>query len=130
MKRLSAVATLAVASVTLSGCGWECVYDTNSTMRSPDGRYDAVIYDKSCGAMVGAREGISLVEAGDSLTARTDIRVLYYDPVADGKRPTVSWSADGALAVQYDARATVITQLAVVARIPVRYKAYDHSGNP
>ncbi len=124
---LIAVLAALAGGVTMS-CGFECAYDVASRQRSPDGQYDAVIYAKSCGAMVGARYGVSLVDAGEKLEEKSDVRVFYFDPAQHGRRPTVAWSSDSGLLVTHDTGVVVITQLSVVARIPVQYRTASDTG--
>ena len=131
MSRFVTTGLVAVAATLVSACGYECAYDIDATQRAPDGRFDVVTYTKSCGAMMGARYGVSLVDAGKRLTESSDIRVLYYqDPANGAGRPVATWNADGSLMIGYDTTSTVITQLAVVARIPVSYRTEQDTSSP
>jgi hypothetical protein len=118
---------LAVVVVSASGCNYDCNYDVLSRVPSPDGRQDAVTYVASCGAMVGSRWGVSVVPVGASVTTENQARILHYADSLRGsgrslRRATARWRPDGTLEVGYDARADVITKVAVMSRTPVIYR--------
>lgn len=117
---------LTVVVISTSGCDYECIYDVRGRAPSPDGRQDAVTYVSSCGSMVSSRWGVALVPGGTDLTTENQVRVLHYADSLSGSssslRPaTATWRPDGTLQVGYDARADVITKVAVVGRTSVIY---------
>ena len=73
-----------LASLALAACGELCKNELVQTLRSPDGRFDAVVFTRSCAATSGYKTQLSIVRAdaglpeseGNALGARGDPRIV------------------------------------------------------
>lgn len=72
------------AAVALAACSELCKNEHVQTLRSPDGRFDAVVFTRSCSATSGYKTQLSIVRAdaglpeseGNALVARADPRIV------------------------------------------------------
>jgi hypothetical protein len=73
-----------IAALALPACGELCKNEHVQTLRSPDGRFDAVVFTRSCSATSGYKTQLSIVRAdaglpeaeGNALVARGDPRIV------------------------------------------------------
>ena len=73
-----------LAALALGGCGELCKNELVQTLRSPDGRFDAVVFTRSCAASTGYNTQLSIVPArsgvadaeGNALVVRGDPRIV------------------------------------------------------
>jgi len=95
----AAVVLAAVASCGKSGC-------TNSVrerITSPDGRYDAVVFDRDCGATTAISVQVALVEVGGSVPDKP-ANVFVSE---DNPRIKLEWRARHHLLIMFDAASRV-----------------------
>jgi hypothetical protein len=95
---------------------------------SPDGRYDAIIFERNCGATTGFATHVSLIPRGDPLpNAAGNLLSADLDDGGSpapwgGPRVTASWRAAGDLVVQHDPLARVIHQASRDNAVTVSYE--------
>ncbi|HLB17056.1 MAG TPA: hypothetical protein VJM14_19180 [Burkholderiales bacterium] len=73
-----------LTAVALGGCGELCKNELVQTLRSPDGRFDAVVFTRSCTARTGYTTQLSVLPAetvlpdaeGNALVVRGDPRIV------------------------------------------------------
>jgi hypothetical protein len=76
--------TVLLAAQALAACGELCTNDVVQTLRSPDGRLDAIVFTRSCRATTGYTTQLSVLPAGSSppeglgntLSVRGDPRIM------------------------------------------------------
>jgi hypothetical protein len=59
---------LAMALLCLSSCSDMCGNSIVRRIASPDARYEAVLFERNCGATTGFATHVSVVSAGDEVT--------------------------------------------------------------
>ncbi len=73
-----------LAALALSACGELCKNELVQTLRSPDGRFDAVVFTRSCATSSGYTTQLSVLPAetvlpdaeGNALVVRGDPRIV------------------------------------------------------
>jgi hypothetical protein len=96
----------------VAGCGdGGCINTVQQRVSAPGGRYDAVVFERGCGATTGPSGQVALLAANDSLPpGRGKVFISQ-----DAPRITVVWRTPDSLVVTYD-RAARITKRGAGAR--------------
>lgn len=125
----------AVAVFVIGGCsgGFSggCENTILSEARSPNGRLNAVLFERNCGATTGHSTQVSVLRSG----VRPDVSGNAF--VADtnhgaadgsvGGGPWVEavWTDDESLIVRYDAQARVFTEQPDIAGVKITYQPIE-----
>ncbi len=118
---------LCASTILLAAC--VCENEVIAATPSPDGRLQAIVYARGCGATVGANTHVSILPRGRSLGDET-ANVLLIDA---GHDPAVSldvtarWAEARELVVSYDPRVRVFRKHDVVDGIRIRF--VDRAGH-
>ena len=102
---------------------------------SPNGRLEAVLFERNCGATTDFVTNLSVVRAGTSIS-NDGGNLLVADsdggraPLASGHVIPVSveWIGSDSLIVRYDRRARVFHRVESAHGVPVRYSTLDELG--
>ena len=106
-----------LAALALTGCGELCKNELVQTLRSPDGRFDAVVFTRSCAASTGYTTQLSIVRAGTGLADEEgNALVVRGDP-----RIVVRWETRRRLRVTGLDDANTKLKLARVGDVEVVY---------
>ena len=106
-----AVAGVALTAVALSACGGDmCKNAIQWRTASPDGRFEAVVFQRDCGATTGISTQVSIVSAGQSLPDASGNVMVSDDPFP----ATAQWKDSVHLIVLHDR----------AARLPKRATRY------
>ncbi len=137
-KHVALIAFAALALLLLLGVGafaaissWMdglCGNTEISRAPSPDGRYNAIIFERNCGATTGFATHVSLIPRGDPLP--NAVGNLLSADLDDGGSPagwggprvTAPWRAAGELVVQHDPLARVFRQASSDNGVTVSYE--------
>ena len=113
----------------VSSCTDICSNEVIASALSPDGRYDAIIFQRDCGATTGFSTQISIVQHGDIPTASGNIFVADDDHgVAaagawGGPRAEVQWESADRLLVLYARGSRIFKQDRSRSGITVSYRS-------
>lgn len=108
-----------LAALALSGCGELCKNELVQTLRSPDGRFDAVVFTRSCAASTGYTTQLSVLPAETVLPdAEGNALVVRGDP-----RIVVRWETRRRLGVTGLGDANTKLKLTRIGEVEVRYAA-------
>jgi len=106
-----------LAALALGGCGELCKNELVQTLRSPDGRFDAVVFTRSCAASTGYNTQLSIVPAGSGVgDAEGNALVVRGDP-----RIVVRWETRRRLGVTGLGDANTKLKLTRIGEVEVRY---------
>ena len=120
---------LLVVPALMSGCSDTCGNNVISRAPSPDGRHEAVLFQRDCGATAGFSTQISILEAGKSETGSGNAFVADDD---HGKARTgdwggpwaeVKWLAADHLLIRYAKKSRVFDRSDNVGEVKLSYKA-------
>jgi hypothetical protein len=116
---IAASSSRSFAALALSACGELCKNELVQTLRSPDGRFDAVVFTRSCAASTGYNTQLSIVPAGSGLAdAEGNALVVRGDP-----RIVVRWETRRRLGVTGLGEANTKLKLTRIGEVEVRYAA-------
>jgi hypothetical protein len=104
--------------------GVMCGSDEMHRLRSPDGRYDAVVYEFDCGATTGFATHIAIVRSGLSVPNHPG-NVTIMDGIV---KVQLQWHGRDSLTLSYDDRAEVIGKPNEVRGVRIVYQALNGSG--
>jgi hypothetical protein len=113
-----------------SGCTEPlCGNDPLAAFDSPDGRLQAIVYLRACGATTGYSTHVSVLErnghlrgAGNVLTADFDHGRVPATP-ENGPLANIHWLSPDELEVTYDARARVFKRESTIAGVKIIYRS-------
>ena len=106
-----------LAALALSACGELCKNELVQTLRSPDGRFDAVVFTRSCAASTGYTTQLSVLPAETVLPdAEGNALVVRGDP-----RIVVRWETRRRLGVTGLGDANTKLKLTRIGEVEVRY---------
>jgi hypothetical protein len=106
-----------LAAVALSGCGELCKNELVQTLRSPDGRFDAVVFTRSCAASTGYTTQLSILPAETVLPdTEGNALVVHGDP-----RIVVRWETRRRLRVTGLGDVNAKLKLTRIGEVEVRY---------
>jgi hypothetical protein len=117
--RRAAAWPMLIFSLALAACN-PCRNKLRSVTESPDHARLAIVFERGCGATTGFITGVSVLRKGQELGDKAS-------NVFAGEAMDVhaSWEANGALVVNYAARARVFFRAVRVNGTSVRYQPYD-----
>ena len=115
--------------------GWMCGATVVRRVPSPDGRLEAVLYERSCGATTDFGTSLSVIRAGGKVRNHVgNLLVADSDhglaPLDSGNviRLSLQWIGSHSLVVRYDRRARVFQQHPNANGVSVRYIPVDERG--
>ena len=113
------------------GCSDSCGNSVVSRSHSPDGRYEAVLFQRDCGATTGFSTQISVLEAGGAASGGGNVFVADDDHGAaragdwGGPWAEVEWLSPVRLRIRYAARSRVFEKRGAVKGVAVIYQSGD-----
>jgi hypothetical protein len=119
---------LAIISTIFAGCSDMCENEVVTRMTSPEGRLDAVIFQRDCGTTTGFSTQISVIGAGEQLlgignTFRADDdHGSASDGSWGGPWAEIKWLSPNRLLVRYAAKSRVFEQHDDVSGVQVTYQ--------
>ena len=126
---LAALVAIVAVAVLPVGCSFDCGNEIVARIASPDGAYEAVLFDRNCGATTGFSTQISVLPAGTrpedgSNVFRADAN---HDPnmrLGDWHGPwaEISWLSPRHLLIRYVAGARLFARETEVGGIVVSYE--------
>ncbi|MGH8682869.1 MAG: hypothetical protein ACREVP_15330 [Burkholderiales bacterium] len=117
MARSRRIAVAFLAALALSGCGELCKNEVVQTLRSPDGRFDAVVFTRSCAARTGYATQLSVLPA-EAVLPDAEGNALV---VHSGPRIVVRWETRRRLRVTGLGDANTKLKLTRIGDVEVRY---------
>jgi hypothetical protein len=98
-------------------CGDPCGNEVSQTLRSPSGKFDAVVFNRNCGATTGFNTQVSVVPAGTKLPA--DGGNVF---IANGTLPiSLTWQSDTKLQVGGVSSVSPLKKESNVSSVEVSY---------
>lgn len=125
MKKLA----LAAAFMALSGCSDTCSNAIVSRARAPDGRHEAVMFQRDCGATTGFSTQISVLDEGGGLAGAGNAFRADADHGAarvgewGGPWADMRWLSPDHLLVRYAAKSRLFEQEEEVSGVWITYQA-------
>ena len=112
-----------------------CAVSVVRRVRSPDGRLEAVVFERNCGATTDFATNLSVVKAGGTvsndvgnlLTADSDRGRASLEP-GHVIRLSIEWIRSDSLVVRYDGRARVFRRKNSAHGVTVGYATIDDRG--
>lgn len=123
--------SFAVIAVVVGGCSGGCENSILSEVGSPSGRFNAVLFERSCGATTGRSTQLSVLRSGDRPAASGNVFVADAnhgaadESVGGGPWVEAVWIDDDNLIVKYDAQARVFTEQPDVAGVKITYQPIE-----
>ena len=115
--------------LSLAGCADDCGNNVVTRIRSPDGAYDAVLFDRNCGATTGFSTQISVLPAGAPADGRGNafIADTNHDPSMrtgawHGPWAELAWLSPRHLRIRYVAGARPFTRETAVDDVAISYE--------
>lgn len=106
-----------LAALALGGCGELCKNELVQTLRSPDGRFDAIVFTRSCAARTGYKTQLSVLPAETELPdAEGNTLVVHGDPTI-----VVRWETRRRLRVTGVGGVNTKLKLTRIGEVEVRY---------
>ena len=118
MRRFPQISLFILMAFPLSGCISSCDNEVVSTIASPSGVTNAVIFGRNCGATTGFNTQVSIVDA-DGGTPRDGGNVLIVDQKVPLK---ISWDSDSELLIAGSGKTRVFKQETSVNGVRIRYE--------
>lgn len=112
----------------IGGCSDSCENTIVSRATSPDGKWDAVMFERSCGATTDFSTQISVVKAGGAVSGGGSVFVADTDHgVAragswGGPWAEIAWSSPTRLLIRYAAGSRTFLQSKAAERASVTYQ--------
>ena len=119
---------LPLVFVLASGCSDDCINTAVTSKDAPDGRHQAVLFERSCGATTGFSTQISVVGAGEQPTDKGNVFIADDDHGSaqaanwGGPWAEMVWLSPDRFLVRHDAKARVFTQAARVSGVQIRFE--------
>ncbi|MCW3846421.1 hypothetical protein OF829_04160 [Sphingomonas sp. LB-2] len=121
-------ALLLLAALPLAACtGDDCADTVAARALSPDGKREAVLFDRNCGATTGFSTQISVLPAGAAPSGTGNAFIADSAPAASWGGPwaEMRWLGPDRLEIRYDSRADVFLKARVVSGVQVEFRATD-----
>lgn len=112
----------------LGACSDPCSNNVAARLASPDGRYEAVLFQRDCGATTGFSTQISVLEAGEKLSGGGNVFRADDDHGAakigawGGSWAEMKWLAADRLHIRYAVNSRLFEQDESVAGVTVSYE--------
>lgn len=131
LKRAGALSTAVLLALLAGGCSDMCANDEIDRLPSPGGEYEAVLFQRACGATSGFSTQVSIVPAGAELDGTGNAFVADDDHgearTGDWGGPwaEVRWQSPRELLVRYAAGSGIFTQRPAVSGVAVQFEAVE-----
>jgi hypothetical protein len=119
---VAASALLVVVGCLVTVCARPCRNDERYRVRSPDGRYEAIVFERDCGATTAESLEISMVQAGSRLGSGPGNILRLVHP-ADLR---VEWLAPDRLSVSHAAGAQVGAKETAYKDVIIEYEVMKY----
>ena len=120
--------TIAGLFTVAPSCTSTCGVNLVNRVPSPDGQWEAVIYERSCGATTDFSTHLSVLRTGARVPNKPgNLFIADSDhgsaPLVEGNviNMSIQWAGSDSLVVRYDRRARVFAQVSHVQNITVAY---------
>jgi len=123
-KTILAVALLAPLAACSDGCGNELV----SRIDAPGGAYNAVMFQRDCGATTGFTTQVSILRPGEALAGKGNVFIADDDHGAaivghwDGPWADILWLGPDHLRIRYAVKTRVFLRQESMAGVRVTYQ--------
>jgi hypothetical protein len=109
-----------VCAFSLSACGGDdgCVNNVQSRAVSSDGKHQAVVFQRGCGATTAPSTQVSITPVGDSIPSGVGNVVVTKDALP----ASVSWEGTSHVVVQLDRSSRTIARNTEVDGVTVEYR--------
>jgi hypothetical protein len=113
------VGTIITLAASLCGCSLNmpCENEVLSRTPSPNGRTEAVLFNRSCGATTGYARHITIIPKASEPHGAGDIFIADGEPAV-----TVRWAGDRELVVRYAPDAHVLKKEPAYSAVAIRYE--------
>ena len=103
----------------LFSSGWSCAHEESQRLRSPDGRWDAVVFDRNCGATTDYSTQVALVRQGSARPGRPGnaFRYAHHTPLV------MRWLSPTTLEIRYPPGVAAFSMPSEVDGVQLRYRA-------
>ena len=113
----------------LSACSDTCSNEIVTRVASPDGKHEAVMFKRDCGATTGHSTQVSILETGEALSgggntfrADDDHGAAKVAPWG-GSWAEMKWLASARLLIRYASNSRLFVQAESVSGVTVSYEA-------
>jgi hypothetical protein len=114
-----------ILTAPLAGCGADpCNNEVLVRAKAPDGRVEAVLFKRACGATTGDSEQVSILKPGQQPKGGGNVFVADSDHGAapSGPLTTLRWPSTNELIIRHDGRARIFKKAAHVETSGITYE--------
>ena len=119
---ITVVALLIMAALGVAGLGWGissgCANTEQQRVLSPDGRREAVVFERDCGATTDYSTQVSVLTAGAALPNTPGNAYIY----GHRTRLAVTWPSPTVVAIEYSSGARGLHEQARAGAVTVLYR--------
>jgi hypothetical protein len=128
VRRAASYPVLALSAVLVGGCSDVCQNAVIDRVRSPEGDFEAVLFQRDCGATAGFSTQVSILAVGEALDGSGNAFVADDD---HGKAATGSWGGSWAdirwlssdtLLVRYAEKSRIFEQDPSVSGVAIQFE--------
>jgi hypothetical protein len=129
---MSRVPSLFALLLLTSGCSDTCGNTIISRMSSPDGQYDAAMFQRDCGATTGFSTQVSILNAGEPLSGTGNVFRADNNHGAErsggwgGPWAEIKWLSPSHLLIRYSAKSQLFERENDVSGVKITYQAVGH----
>jgi hypothetical protein len=130
-------ALVSVAGTAACGERDRCSATVRQDIASPNRKWKAIVFSRTCGVLSSPQTGVSIVEGpatvrGEYPNVFNVTPALFLSP--EDRRTvlenvTVTWTSDSTLTIRYDRRSEVLYQVTRLWRLTVRYSCETKTAN-
>lgn len=124
---------IAMTSLTmLASCADGCENETITRSQAPDGRHDAILFQRACGATTGFSTQISVLDHGASPSGGGNVFIANDDHGAaaagawGSSWAEAKWLSADRLLIRYATRSRIFAQRSEVSGVRITYQAVAH----
>ena len=134
-KSVVAWSTPWLLATSASGCADACENEVVTRLEAPDGKHDAVLFQRDCGATTGFSTQISILAAGEvpdwggNVFIADDGRRKVALGSWQGPWAQMRWQSANALVVRYAERSRIFEQDQSVAGVHIKFEAVPPKGS-
>lgn len=119
----------AFALPALGGCSADCTNTVVERLLSPDGKHEAVLFQRDCGATTGFTTQISVVETGEEVSGGGNTFVADDDHgkarvgAWEGPWAEINWLSENRIQIKYARKSRIFDRSETVGPIEIVYLA-------
>jgi len=116
-----------IALIALGGCTADCKDTVVERLLSPDGKHEAVLFQRDCGATTGFTTQISVVEPGEKVSGGGNTFVADDDHgkarvgAWEGPWAEINWLSANRVQISYARRSRIFEQSESVGPVEIVY---------